>query len=69
MNVNKHGEDWLQIKGWLTEELEDARLHVETFPSHPDSANFYRGRCDVIRQLLREVEPEPTPEVEDVNYG
>lgn len=66
MLVNKHGADWLTIKGLLEDEISASLNALEASEERGD---VHRGVIALARKLIVAVEPPVSLETEDVNYG
>lgn len=69
MSINRHSVEWMQIKKRSVAQIEKHRLELESLLCEPDRAQQLRGMIHALTDQIEEVEPTPTPEVKDTNYG
>lgn len=68
MKVNKEGTDWLLIKKWLEERIDEFHIVME-FQQPIEMYNQIRGSILLARDLLEWVEPTTPPQTEEDDYG
>lgn len=67
MNVNKAGVDWLNIKKWLLDKVDELHKAMET-PLNIEEYNQARGSILMARELIETVEPTTPPTTEEDQY-
>lgn len=63
--VNRAGTDWLILKRWAQDKIEE---QTKALIENNENGDIRRGQIMAMRSMIETVEPDALPEVEDVSY-
>lgn len=67
--INRQGAEWKVLKHRCEKRIDAWRDELEAMTVAPQRADHLRGMIAATRELIEEVEPTPTPNMQEVKYG
>lgn len=68
IGISKQSAEWLLIKAWLNTKINEAHAAME-FGLTLEEYSAMRGRINLARLLIEEIEPTTPPQTKEEDYG